>query len=129
MNPVAPRVARLLCMDTSSQPVAAPFRYNIVHMDKTVTIRHAGGATGVPVGTPRAAVEIHQDAVDGPLLTTVTLTATGSNNTYTSQTFPLDFAGTHRLFFVFGAVPGGPTTGLGNLNWVEFSGPGAGVNP
>jgi hypothetical protein len=32
-------------------------------------------------------------------------------------------AGTHRLF-VFGAVPGGPPTGLGNLNWVEFSGPG-----
>jgi hypothetical protein len=42
---------------------------------------------------------------------------------------PAGFAGTHRLFFVFGAVPGGSTTGLGNLNWVEFSGPGAGVNP
>jgi hypothetical protein len=63
-------------------------QYNIVHMDKTVTFRYAGGAAGVPVGTPRAAVEIHQDAVDGPLLTTVTLTATSSNNTYTSQTFP-----------------------------------------
>lgn len=98
-------------------------------MDQTVTFRYAGGGAGVPVGTPRAAVEIHQDAVDGPLLTTVTLTATGSNNTYTSQTFPLDFASTHWLFFVFGAVPGGPTTGLGNLNRVEFSGPGAGVNP
>jgi hypothetical protein len=23
---------------------------------------------------------------------------------------------------VFGSVPGGPTTGLINLNWVEFSG-------
>ena len=67
---------------------------------------------------------------DGTLLTTVTLNSTGTNNnTYTSQTFPLDFTGSQRLYFVFRSVPGGPTTGLGNLNWVEFSGPGAGVNP
>ena len=58
------------------------------------------------------------------MLSTVTLTATGTNNnTYTSQTFPLDFSGSQRLFLVFRAVPGGPTTGLGNINWVEFSGP------
>jgi cytochrome c len=113
----------------AASPSLLPFRYNIIHMDKTVTFGYAGGVAGVPVGTSRPAGEIHQDAVDGPLLTTVTLTATGSSNTYTSQTFPLDFAGTHRLFFVFGAVAGGPATGLGNLDWVEFSGPGAGVNP
>jgi hypothetical protein len=105
-------------------------RFTLANMNKQITFRYGGGAAGVPVGTPRAAVEIHQDAVDGPLLTTVTLTSTGvNNNTYTSQTFPLDFAGAHRLFLVFRAVTGGPTTGLGNLNWVEFSGSGAGVNP
>jgi PKD repeat protein/type 1 glutamine amidotransferase len=110
--------------------IALNNRYTLAHMDKAITFRYGGGAAGVPVGTPRAAVEIRQDAVDGPLLTTVTLNSTGvNNNTYTSQTFPLDFTGAHRLFLVFRAVTGGPTTGLGNLNWVEFSGPGAGVNP
>jgi hypothetical protein len=29
-------------------------------------------------------------------------------------------AGTHRLYLVFTAVPGGATTGLINLNWAEF---------
>jgi cytochrome c len=64
-------------------------------------------------------------------VSTVTLNSTSSvnNNTYTSQTFPLPLTGAHRLFLVFRAVPGGPATGFGNLNWVEFSGPGAGVNP
>ena len=56
---------------------------------------------------------------------TVTLKSTGTNNnTYTSQTFPLDFAGSHRVYFVFRTVTGGPATGLGNINWVEFSGAG-----
>ena len=110
--------------------VALNNRYNLVNMTKQITFRYAGGAGGVPVGTPRAAVEIRQGAPDGQLLTTVNLVSTGANNnTYTSQTFPLDFSGSQRLYLVFRAVTGGPTTGLGNLNWVEFSGPGAGVNP
>ena len=60
---------------------------------------------------------------------TVTLGATGAanNNTYASQTAPLTFTGNQRLFLVFRAVPGGPTTGMGNVNWVEFGG--AGVTP
>ena len=110
--------------------IALNNRYNLVNMTKQITFRYAGGAGGVPVGTPRAAVEIRQGAPDGPLLTTVNFVSTGTNNnTYTSQTFPLDFSGSQRLYLVFRAVTGGPTTGLGNLDWVEFSGPGAGVNP
>jgi PKD repeat protein/type 1 glutamine amidotransferase len=110
--------------------IALNNRFNLTNMTKQITFRYGGGAAGVPVGTPRAAVEIHQGSVDGPLLTTVTLNSTGgNNNTYTSQTFPLDFSGSQRLYLVFRAVTGGPTAGLGNLNWVEFSGPGAGVTP
>ncbi|WP_405429540.1 hypothetical protein [Micromonospora sp. NBC_00617] len=30
-------------------------------------------------------------------------------------------AGAHRLYLVYRAVPGGPTSGLSNLNWVEFT--------
>jgi hypothetical protein len=112
--------------------VALNNRFNLTNMTKQITFRYGGGAAGVPVGTPRMAVEIHQGAVDGPLLTTdpLILTSTGvNNNTYTSQTFPLDFSGSQRLYLVFRAVAGGPTAALGNLNWVEFSGPVAGVNP
>ena len=61
------------------------------------------------------------------MLQTVTLnaTATNNNNTYASQTSAsLNFTGSQRLFLVFRAVTGGPTTNLANINWVEFSGPG-----
>ena len=60
---------------------------------------------------------------------TLNSTSSVNNNTYTSQTFPLTFTGARRLFLVFRAVPGGPATGFGNLNWVGFTGPGAGVDP
>ena len=51
-----------------------------------------------------------------------------NNNTYTSQTLPLDFTGSHRLYLVFRSVnaTGAPTAGMGLINWVEFSGPGWG---
>ena len=54
-----------------------------------------------------------------------------NNNTFTSQTFDLNFTGTQRLFFVFRAVTaaGAPATTFGNLNWVEFSGNGVGIEP
>jgi len=38
-----------------------------------------------------------------------------------------DPGGTHRLYLVFRAVTGGPTSNLLNLNWVEFGGPGVGA--
>ena len=100
-------------------------------MTKEITYRYAGGAAGVTAGvTPRMVVEVRQGSTTGPVLATHTLTATGTNNnTYESQTFPLNFTGSQRLYLVFQSAAGGPTTGMGNLNWVEFSGPGAGVTP
>jgi PKD repeat protein/type 1 glutamine amidotransferase len=106
--------------------IALNNRFNVDNMNKTITFRFGGGSATNPVGQPRAAVEIHRDAPDGPVVTTVTLNSTSSvnNNTYTSQTFPLPMTGAHRLYFVFRAVTGGPTTAFGNLNWVEFTGTG-----
>ena len=98
---------------------------SLTNVIKQVTFRYAGGAAGVPVGTDRASVEMRLDSPTGPIASTATLKSTGTNNnTYTSQTFPLDFAGSHRVYFVFRTVSGGPATGLGNINWVEFSGAG-----
>ena len=98
---------------------------NLTNMNKQITFRYAGGAATVPVGTDRAAVEMRLDSVTGPVAATAILKSTGTNNnTYTSQTFPLDFAGSRRVFLVFRTTPGGPPTGFGNLNWVEFGGSG-----
>ena len=81
-----------------------------------MTFRTSGG-TGV--------VEVHLDAVDGPLLTTVTVAATAGSTTYQSQTFPVtDPGGAHRIYLVFRPAPGGPTNNFFNLNWVEFGGQG-----
>ena len=97
---------------------------NLTNMDKQITFRFANNAAAAD---DRVKVEVHLDSPTGPLATTATLKATGNNNTYTSQTFPLDFSGSRRVYLVFKPVAGGVTTGFGNLNWVEFSGAGHGV--
>ena len=101
-------------------------RINLTNMDKSITIRYGSGAGGVAAGTPRAAVEIRQGSPTGTLLQTVPLNATGAgnNNTYANATASLTFTGSQRLFLVFRAVAGGPTTNIANINWVEFTGPG-----
>jgi cytochrome c len=86
-----------------------------------LTFRYAGGSGGT-VGNPRAAVELRLDSPDGPLVATATLAATSGNNSWASQSVPVDQpAGAHRLYLVFRPVSGGPTTGLVTLNWVEFA--------
>jgi PKD repeat protein/glucose/arabinose dehydrogenase/type 1 glutamine amidotransferase len=86
----------------------------------SVTFRYSGGSA-TTVGTPRATVELRLDSPTGPLVTTATLTATSGTNAWADQAVPVSYpAGTHRLYLVFGTAPGGPTTGLINLNWVEF---------
>jgi hypothetical protein len=61
------------------------------------------------------------------VLTTATVNATAANNAFASTTVPItDPGGTHKLYFVFQTVPGGPASGFGNLNWVEFAGQGVG---
>ena len=106
--------------------VALNNRINLTNMDKTIAIRYGAGAAGVAAGTPRAAVEIRQGSPTGTLLQTIPLNATGAanNNTYATTSASLNFTGSQRLFLVFRAVTGGPTTNIANINWVEFSGPG-----
>jgi PKD repeat protein len=89
----------------------------------SVTFRVSGGSAAT-AGTPQAAVELRLDAPDGPLVTTATINATSGNNAWASQVAPVSYpAGTHQLYLVFRSVAGGPTTGLFNLNWVEFGTP------
>jgi PKD repeat protein/type 1 glutamine amidotransferase len=103
--------------------------FNLVNID-SVTFRVADVAAGRTAGSPLAAIEIRQDAPNGPLVTTANLTSTGGTGTWTSQTFPISLSGTHQLYLVFQTVPGGATGGnLFNLNWAEFSGAGIGVPP
>jgi cytochrome c len=67
---------------------------------------------------------------DGSVLTTATFNATAGNNAFASTGVPIaDPGGTHKLYLVFQTVPGGPASGFGNLNWVEFAGRGVGVMP
>ena len=94
--------------------------------------RYAGGSATQAVGADRMIVEIRTGSQTGPIVQTVALKSTGTNNnTYTNQTFDLNFTGTQRLFFVFRAATGAgaPTATLGNINWVEFSGKGVGIEP
>ena len=74
----------------------------------------------------RGLVDVRLDAVDGTSIATCELRATGSNGVYTSQpcAFTGAVSGSHRIYLTFRQAPGGPATGFGLLNWVEFSGPG-----
>ncbi|MGI5215555.1 ThuA domain-containing protein [Plantactinospora sp. CA-290183] len=85
-----------------------------------VTLRHSGGSG------PGSTVELRVDSPTGPLVATGTLPATANASTFTSTAVPVSYpAGTHRLYLVFRAATGGPTTGLVNLNWVEFGAAGS----
>ena len=76
---------------------------------------------GGAAGTPRATVELRLDSPTGPVVATTTVDGTGGNNTWASHAVPVSqAAGTHRLYLVFTAAPGGPANGLLNLNWVRF---------
>jgi PKD repeat protein len=86
-----------------------------------ITFRTSGGSGASGTGS----VEIRLDAVDGPLLTTVTIAPTANATTYASQTFPLtNPGGTHKIYLVFRPVAGGPGNNFFNLNWIEFVGQG-----
>ena len=100
--------------------------FNLANIN-SVTFRVADAAAGRTGGSPLAAIEVRQDAPDGPVVTTANLTSTGGTGTWQSQTFPMSLFGTHQLYLVFRTVTGGATGGnLFNLNWAEFNGPGVG---
>ncbi|WP_238015971.1 ThuA domain-containing protein [Dactylosporangium sp. AC04546] len=87
----------------------------------TVTLRHSGGSAAT-AGTPRAVVELRLDSPTGPVVATATLNATTGNNDWASTAVPVaQPVGSHRLYVVFAAAPGGPATSLVNLNWLEFN--------
>jgi PKD repeat protein len=98
--------------------------FNLLNID-SVTFRTSGGVDGAPTG----AVEIHRDAVSGPIVTTLQIQGTGDGAVYTSQTFPLADSGTNEYFLVFRPVAGGPGNNFFNLNWLEFGGAGIGTPP
>ena len=94
--------------------------YNLVNID-SLTFRTSGGSGAAGTGS----VEVHLDAVDGPVLTTVTIAATASATTYVSQTFPIaNPGGGHGLSWVSPPVAGGPTNIFFNPTWVESGGGG-----
>ncbi|HYJ67520.1 MAG TPA: ThuA domain-containing protein [Nocardioidaceae bacterium] len=99
--------------------------FDLVNID-SLTFRVASTSTSVPAGSPMAAVEVRRDAVDGPILTTATLTSTGDPAAWQSQPVPVaDPGGRHAIYLVFRSVPGGQTgNNLFNLNWVQFDGSG-----
>ena len=98
-------------------------RYSFDNMDKQITIRFANNQA---VGTLRGLLDVRVDAVDGPVIATCELRSTGGNGTYQSTTclFTGTVSGSHRVYLTFRQAPGGPATGFGLLNWVEFSGAG-----
>jgi PKD repeat protein len=98
--------------------------FDLVNID-SVTFRVADAGPGRTAGSALAAIEVHQDAPNGPLVTTAGLTSTGGTGTWSSQTFPISLSGRHELFLVFQPVAGGATgNNLFNLNWAEFLGQG-----
>jgi glucosylceramidase len=78
----------------------------------SVNIRVASAGSG---GT----LEFHLDAVNGPLIGTATLPATGGWETWTTVTAPISGAtGLRDLFIVF--ATGAASGGIANLNWFQF---------
>ena len=78
------------------------------------------GARAVAAGQG-GAISIRRDAVDGPLLGTITVTTTGT--AYRDfRTAISDPGGRHDLYFVFGNAAN--PSGLMKVNWLNFRGPG-----
>ncbi len=98
-------------------------RYSFDNMDKQITFRFANNQAA---GTLRGLVDVRLDTVGGPVIATCELRSTGNNGVYTSQTCPFTgtVTGSHRVYLTFRQATGGPATGFGLLNWVEFSGAG-----
>jgi hypothetical protein len=103
--------------------------FNLLNIN-SLTFRIADAGAGRVAGSPLAAVEVHRDTVDGPIVATANLTSTGGTGAWSSQNVAISEGGKHEYFLVFRAVTGGATgNNLFNLNWTEFVGAGVGVAP
>jgi PKD repeat protein/type 1 glutamine amidotransferase len=82
-------------------------------------------ANNQPNGTLRGYLDVRLDAVDGPVAATCELRSTGNNGVYRDIDCPVTgVTGTHKVYLTFRRAEGGPATGFGLINWVEFGGPG-----
>ena len=76
---------------------------------------------------PGGIIQIHVDDPDGPVISTTAVEPTGQWQLYRDVTaYVEDPGGTHELFFVFSNSPG--ASGLFNINWMDFIGPGIALN-
>ncbi|MET8252981.1 ThuA domain-containing protein [Micromonospora sp. NPDC005197] len=72
-------------------------------------------------------IEVHAGAVDGPVVATATVPATGAWQTYTDVSAPVTGAASGSLYFV-ARDPNGGTGSLFNVNWMDFVGRGVTEN-
>ncbi|MEU0549355.1 ThuA domain-containing protein [Micromonospora sp. NPDC005979] len=72
-------------------------------------------------------IEVHAGAVDGPVVATATVPATGGWQTYTDVSAPVTGAASGGLYFV-ARDPNGGTGSLFNVNWMDFVGRGVTEN-
>ena len=84
------------------------------------------------VGSPLAAIEIRQDSITGPILTTANLTSTGSTTAGLAGTArrsrsAVDAASTSCSSCSARSTGGATGGNLFNLNWAEFNGNGVTV--
>ena len=102
--------------------------FNLVNIN-SVTFRVADAAAGRTAGSPLAAIEVHQDAPDGPMVMTANLVVDRRHGgVVRARRSRSRCPGRHDLYLVFQTVAGGSTGGnLFNLNWAEFNGQGIGV--
>ncbi|MEE9297274.1 MAG: ThuA domain-containing protein [Phycisphaerae bacterium] len=74
-----------------------------------------------------ARIEVRVGSAGGPVISTATIPATADWDDWTDVTAPItDPHGTNELFFVFARNEG--DTELFKLNWIEFVGPGIGID-
>ena len=92
---------------------------NLANIDSLVYRAASGGSGGT--------IEVHVDSPGGPLVSTGTIEPTGGWQQWRDFAAPVtDPGGTHELFFVFRNPTA--TSGLFNLNWIQFVGKGVSVN-
>ncbi|NJC16218.1 PKD repeat protein/glucose/arabinose dehydrogenase/type 1 glutamine amidotransferase [Micromonospora profundi] len=72
-------------------------------------------------------IEVRAGAVDGPVVATATVPATGAWQTYTDVSAPVTGAASGSLFFL-ARDPNGGTGSLFNVNWMDFVGRGVTEN-
>ncbi|MGC4852757.1 ThuA domain-containing protein [Micromonospora sp. DT4] len=98
--------------------------WSIVPADLTniteIRFRAASAAAG-------GRIEVHAGAVDGPVVATATVPATGAWQTYTDVSAPVTGAASGSLYFV-ARDPSGGTGSLFNVNWMDFVGRGVTEN-